>query len=802
MRGIRQRTAAFRVMNQPHPRDHLVNRALQALRKEYVLVGKTHVKAWRLWLALAGVLGGIIAVFLVAGPGGKFLGTRAATLYPPASLAANAVSPSQINLSWVDTNSSEAGYSIERSRYKTSGYKIIANVGVNTTFYSDTSGLSASTAYYYRVRAYEYGSWGTMKYSWYSNVASATTLAAGGRDTMAPSVPSNVTASALSPTQVVLSWNASTDNVGVAGYRVYRSGMQIATFAGTSYTDSGLTVGTVYSYTVSAYDFAGNVSAQSVPVSFVFPPSLSVSPSSFTAGTAMTVRVTNAAPNATVRIFSKGPDGVIVEDTPGTTDASGAFSRVYDTASWAANTLQGWVTVNGVQSNTVNFTVFTSVLPIGATATYKGNGKIWIASRINQDTILFARWSDPLNATNIIWRSASRQGSISSESSSEIAYRSVVFYENGTPADVFGQQEGPYDIWLTPKTLYMAQNGSPRSWAGDRIGYGTVFPAWYTRQWCGVGTICKKFFAQDLWDGWPYFGFVLQKEGGTDIALIFSSAFYSAGSAETPTNFELMQGIVDENGSTRFIRGTSPATCSSWATTLGFCKNAVLQNGTQANIKIDGEYAPWWTSADNDLTANCSEFGVWGAVYPSLPVMPHGVAVKISGRDAPTRAESAWPASSEGACEAIASADFSSIQGKNYWWYLASSGAQMVYDFVKGAWQGNETYLLVWPDGGHPGVYADAVRRWIAPASGTVRITGTARDEDPNCGDGVFVVIRRGLESLWKQNISNGNTAGYAFELNTSISRDGMLDFVINKGSQTDWCDGTVFNPTIVFRPS
>ena len=82
-------------------------------------------------------------------------------------------------------------------------------------------------------------------------------------DTIPPSIPANVIATAVSTTQINLSWNASTDNIGVAGYRVYRDGNQIATVANTTYSNTGLSPSTTYTYTVSAYDAAGNNSAQS-----------------------------------------------------------------------------------------------------------------------------------------------------------------------------------------------------------------------------------------------------------------------------------------------------------------------------------------------------------------------------------------------------------------------------------------------------------------------------------------------------------------------------------------------------------
>jgi len=85
-------------------------------------------------------------------------------------------------------------------------------------------------------------------------------------DTTPPTVPMNLTATAVS-TQVKLSWTASTDNVAVAGYSVYRNSTIIAAVtSGTSYSDAGLVPNTTYSYTVSAYDAAGNNSAQTSPV--------------------------------------------------------------------------------------------------------------------------------------------------------------------------------------------------------------------------------------------------------------------------------------------------------------------------------------------------------------------------------------------------------------------------------------------------------------------------------------------------------------------------------------------------------
>jgi chitodextrinase len=75
-------------------------------------------------------------------------------------------------------------------------------------------------------------------------------------DTKPPTSPTNLKATAVSSSQINLSWNASTDNVGVAGYRIYRNGgtTPIATVTTTSYGDSGLNANTNYTYNVVAVD--------------------------------------------------------------------------------------------------------------------------------------------------------------------------------------------------------------------------------------------------------------------------------------------------------------------------------------------------------------------------------------------------------------------------------------------------------------------------------------------------------------------------------------------------------------------
>jgi pullulanase len=85
-------------------------------------------------------------------------------------------------------------------------------------------------------------------------------------DSVAPSVPGNLQSTSVGSSSIGFSWTASTDNVGVTGYNVYRSGVLAGTSTSASFSDAGLSASTAYSYTVSAKDGAGNQSAQSAPL--------------------------------------------------------------------------------------------------------------------------------------------------------------------------------------------------------------------------------------------------------------------------------------------------------------------------------------------------------------------------------------------------------------------------------------------------------------------------------------------------------------------------------------------------------
>ena len=172
----------------------------------------------------------------------------------PGSLAVTGTTDTSVTLAWL-ASSDDVGvdhYEIDRNGVA---------VGTTTsTGYTDR-GLQPLTLYHYAVVALDAAG---------NRSAAATVDGTTAADATPPSAPTNLTASAAGATQVNLAWTASTDDVGVSGYHVFRDGgaTALATVtSGTSYQDTGLAAGSTHSYTVSAFDAAGNESARSSPAS-------------------------------------------------------------------------------------------------------------------------------------------------------------------------------------------------------------------------------------------------------------------------------------------------------------------------------------------------------------------------------------------------------------------------------------------------------------------------------------------------------------------------------------------------------
>jgi fibronectin type 3 domain-containing protein len=152
------------------------------------------------------------------------------------------------------------GYRVYRAT-SSGGETLLTTLGV-TTSWTDTGAVNG-TAYYYKVSAVN-----SIGESTLSNEMSATATAP---DTTAPTAPTGLMAAAVGTTQAIINWTASTDNVGVTGYGVYRDGVLVATVQTLYYLDAGLAAGTIHTYTVRALDAAGNQSQPSMSLSVATP---------------------------------------------------------------------------------------------------------------------------------------------------------------------------------------------------------------------------------------------------------------------------------------------------------------------------------------------------------------------------------------------------------------------------------------------------------------------------------------------------------------------------------------------------
>ncbi|CAI6084088.1 fibronectin type III domain-containing protein [Cohnella sp. JJ-181] len=178
----------------------------------------------------------------------------------PAGLVSTAATDTTVSLWW---NASTDNYSVTGYNIYRNGSLAGSTTGGATTWFTDTS-LTPGTAYTYTVKAKD----AAGNVSGTSNAVVATTTG-NSSDTQAPTAPAALQSPSKTANSVTLSWTASTDNVGVTAYDVYRGSTLAGSTNGstTTYTDSGLSAGTAYTYTVKARDAAGNVSAASGAVS-------------------------------------------------------------------------------------------------------------------------------------------------------------------------------------------------------------------------------------------------------------------------------------------------------------------------------------------------------------------------------------------------------------------------------------------------------------------------------------------------------------------------------------------------------
>ncbi|MGY4642462.1 glycoside hydrolase family 6 protein [Cellulomonas sp. URHB0016] len=177
----------------------------------------------------------------------------------PTGLTAGTTTQTSVPLSWTASTDNTGGSGV-------AGYEVLQGstvVGTTTSTSYTVTGLTAATAYSFSVRAKDVAG----NTSAASSAVSATTQQGTTTDTTAPSVPASLAAGTTTTSSVPLSWSASTDSgSGVAGYQVFQGSTLVATVTTTSYTVTGLSANTAYTFTVKAKDNAGNTSAASTAV--------------------------------------------------------------------------------------------------------------------------------------------------------------------------------------------------------------------------------------------------------------------------------------------------------------------------------------------------------------------------------------------------------------------------------------------------------------------------------------------------------------------------------------------------------
>ena len=169
----------------------------------------------------------------------------------PSALTKTAATQTTLSVAWnaSSDNVGVAAYALYRD-----GASAGSTSGTTYTF----TGLACGTSYTLEVEASD----AAGNRSGRASLAAATSACAAPADTQPPSAPSGLTKTAATPTTISLAWNAATDNVGVAGYHVYRGSTAVGTATKPAATVSGLACGKRYTLGVDAYDAAGNRSTK------------------------------------------------------------------------------------------------------------------------------------------------------------------------------------------------------------------------------------------------------------------------------------------------------------------------------------------------------------------------------------------------------------------------------------------------------------------------------------------------------------------------------------------------------------
>jgi PQQ-dependent dehydrogenase (s-GDH family) len=455
------------------------------------------------------------------------------TLAPsvPTNLAAGNITQTSLELTWdasID-NVAVTGYDVYRN-----GSKI--NTSLVTSLNYTVTDLTAATPYSFYVVARD----AAGNTSDNSNTVDITIP-----DTQAPAAPFNLAASSITQTSLTLSWNASTDNVGVTGYDVYQDNVKINTLpvTVTNYSVSGLTPSTTYAFYVVAFDAAGNTSANS-----------------------NTINVTTASPPDT--IAPTGPTNLVASGI-----TSSSFVLNWDASSDNIGVTGYDVYVNNDKVNmaTITSTVYT-VTGLSELTTYQVSvrakdlaGNFADSDPISVITtagvgctgtgaINFQRWNNITGTSVTNLTSNANYPNSPSTTGTLISFEMPTNAAENYGARVYGYicppVTGSYTFWIASddnSELWLSTTSSPSN--RQRIAYHTQWTN--SREWNKYTT--QKSAAITLTAGQLYYVEALMKEGtqGDNLAVGWAKPGQSTTApGEVIPGTSLVSGITDNEAPT------------------------------------------------------------------------------------------------------------------------------------------------------------------------------------------------------------------------------------------------------------
>jgi chitodextrinase len=399
----------------------------------------------------------------------------------PANVHTTSVLDTSMTLGW-DASTDDVGVV---------GYKIYRDgtlVGTATTPSFTDTGLTPVTNYAYTVKAYDAAN--------NNSAASATLNTTTAYDTTAPSVPANLHSTTQTDSTISLTWDAATDNVAVSGYNIYRGGTLITTTSGTTFTDSGLSVNTLYTYRISAVDTSSNTSSQTAPSNFSTLPdtTLPTAPNTVTTSNATTTTVditwSSGTDDVAVASYKLYRNGALVGTFTGLTHTDSglhyntAYSYTVSTVDASGNeSIQSSAAIGQTLPDTtapiVSLTAPTDgsaptlTFPISATASddLDLNRVEFYADSLLINTIYTApftfNWNSYAvhNGTHVITAKAI-------DGSGNVATQAVTISLNNPPPAIIGDLNNDHKVNLYDLSIFLSHWG--KSGAGDFNNNGRV----------------------------------------------------------------------------------------------------------------------------------------------------------------------------------------------------------------------------------------------------------------------------------------------------------------------------------------